>query len=109
MITRSRSVRKIEEIVGEPLTFASMLRSERECLELSQAEFGKILGVSRSYICDVEKSRKTVSVHQAVRFAQALGLSELVFAQLALEDEIKDLDFSITLSNTKKKKSRKTG
>ena len=48
MITRSKSVRKIEEIVGESLTFASMLRSERECLELSQAEFGKMSDISKS-------------------------------------------------------------
>lgn len=98
MIARSKSVRKIEEIVGESLTFASMIRRKRECLELSQADLGKIPGVNRSYNCDIEKIRKPVIVHQAVKFAKALGLSEPVFVQLALEDEIKNLNFSITLS-----------
>ena len=98
MTIKSKTVKKIEEIVGEELTFGSMLRSERECRELTQTEFGNLLGVGKAYVCDIEKGRKKVTVHQAVKFASILGLSELVFAQLALQEEVQGLDLEIKVS-----------
>ena len=37
------------------------------CDKISQSEFARTLGVSRSHLCDVEKGRKVVSPeHEAV-------------------------------------------
>lgn len=98
MTIKSKTVKKIEEIVDKELTFGSMLRSERECRELTQLEFGKLLGVGKAYICDIEKGRKRVTAHQAVKFANIMGLSELLFAQLALQEEVQDLNLEIKVS-----------
>ena len=40
-----------------PVTLGGMIWSLRECDEVSQAEFARRLGVSRSHLCDVEKGR----------------------------------------------------
>ncbi len=44
--------------------------------EMSQVEFAKQLGISRSHLCDIEKGRKSVSVARAARFAKILGYGE---------------------------------
>lgn len=98
MTIKSKTVKKIEDIVGEELTFGNMLRSERECRELTQIEFGKLLGVGKAYVCDIEKGRKRVTVHQAVKFANILGLSKLLFAQWALQEEVQGLGLEVKVS-----------
>ena len=88
MTTRkSKTVSILENIAGEELNFANLVHSTRLGMELSQEEFGKILGVKRAYICDIEKGRTDVSVEQALKFADKLGKSKLVFVQLAIEDQ----------------------
>ena len=53
-----------------PLTLGRMLWSIRMCDEISQTEFARMLGVSRSHICDVEKGRKLVSSERAAAGCQ---------------------------------------
>ncbi len=45
----------------------------RENLGLSQAELGKKLGVSRAYICDIEKHRRSVGKDMAKNLAKITG------------------------------------
>lgn len=56
--------------------------------DISQAEFAKKLGVSRQYLCDVEKGRRLVSPEQAARFAKAFRHRPEVLVRLALQDAV---------------------
>jgi transcriptional regulator with XRE-family HTH domain len=84
-IKKSNARRFLEELVGRPLTLNNLLESLRLCEELSQAEFAKMLKISPSHLCDIEKGRKIVSPQRAARFAQILGYSETQFVKLALQ------------------------
>jgi len=55
------------------------------CDEYSQVEFAKLLGISKSHLCDVEKGRKSVSPGRAVRWAKTLGYGERQFVRLSLQ------------------------
>ncbi|MCC6746151.1 MAG: helix-turn-helix transcriptional regulator [Deltaproteobacteria bacterium] len=56
--------------------------------DLSQVAFAKKVGISRQYLCDVEKGRRLVSPEQAARFAKAFGHPPRVLVQLALQDAV---------------------
>ena len=58
----------------------------RECDEISQGDFSKKLGVSQSYLCDLENNRKIVSPKKAAEFARILEDSEILFVTLAIDD-----------------------
>jgi transcriptional regulator with XRE-family HTH domain len=75
-------------ILGGPLTFAAAVEALRVGEELSQAAFARKLGVSRQYLCDVEKGRRLVSPEQAARFAEAFGHPPNVLVRLALQDAV---------------------
>lgn len=75
----------LERLTGGPLTFGEMLSSIRLCDEYSQVEFAKLLDISKSHLCDVEKGRKSVSPGRAIRWAQVLGYSEKQFVRLSLQ------------------------
>ena len=77
------------DILGEPLSFGAAVESLRIGLETSQSAFAKKLGVSRQYLCDVEKGRKLVSPEQAARFAKVFGHPMTVFVRLALQDTVR--------------------
>ncbi|MEO5760774.1 MAG: helix-turn-helix transcriptional regulator [Vicinamibacteria bacterium] len=53
---------------------------------MSQAEFARVLGISKSHLSDLECGRKAISPDRAARFARALELSEAQFVRLALQD-----------------------
>ena len=77
----------LEELLG-PMTLGGMLWSLRMCDEISQSEFARRLGVSRSHLCDVEKGRKLVSPERAAAWAKVLGFPETVFVKLALQEQL---------------------
>jgi transcriptional regulator with XRE-family HTH domain len=89
----------LEKITGGPLTFARLIHSTRLCEEKSATEFAKILGISKSHLCDIEKGRKSVSIERAVAFAEALGHSEYLFVELALQTQVNKagLDYKVSL------------
>lgn len=82
------TIKTLEKISGRKLTIGSMLWSIRECDEISQTAFAKILGVSRQYLCDVEHDRKSISAKMAAQFAGILGYSQSQFVRLALQAEL---------------------
>ena len=54
--SKGSSVSKLEnDILGGPLTFGMAVEALRIRDELSQSAFAKKLGVSRQYLCDVER------------------------------------------------------
>ncbi len=83
------SVDELErKILKGPVTFGEAVESLRVRDEWSQVEFAKKLGLSRQYLCDVEKGRRLVSPEQAARFARAFGHPAQVLVQLALQDAV---------------------
>ena len=76
------------ESIDGPMTLGGMLWSLRMCDEISQSEFARRLGVSRSHLCDVEKGRKLVSPERATAWAKVLGFPETVFVKLALQEQL---------------------
>ena len=88
----------LEKLFG-PLTFADVIHSIRLCQEKSATEFAKILGISKSHLCDIETGRKAVSLERAVVFAEILGDSKDLFVELALQTQIEKagLDYKVTI------------
>ena len=80
----------IESLLGGALTFGMAVESLRMRDELTQTVFAKKLGISRQYLCDVEKGRRLVSPEQAARFAKAFGHPQNVLVQLALQDSVRE-------------------
>ena len=71
-----------------PLTFGDLLSSHRLCEEMSQKEFAKLLGISPSSLCDLEKGRTIPTVARARKIAKKLKMSEKVFIEMALQEQL---------------------
>ncbi len=80
----------LENLTGGPLTLSEFIRAIRLGEEMSQIEFAKLLKISKSHLCDIEKNRKTVSPRRAAYFAKKLGYSQEQFVRLALEAILKE-------------------
>lgn len=89
--------RVLEKLVGGPLTLGTAIRATREGAGMSQAGFARELGVTRSYLCDLEKNRKTVSPAKAAQFARILGYSEQQYVRLALQDVLRRSGLAYTV------------
>jgi transcriptional regulator with XRE-family HTH domain len=87
-----------ERILGGPLTFGAAVEALRVGDELSQAAFARKLRISRQYLCDVEKGRRSVSPEQAARFAKAFGHPPNVLVQLALQDAVRASGLKLKVS-----------
>ncbi len=83
-----RSLKTLEKIIGKKPTLGDYLHALRECREDSQGDFAELLGVSRQYLCDIEKNRRVVSARMAAAFAKKLHYPPELFVRLALEDEL---------------------
>jgi transcriptional regulator with XRE-family HTH domain len=55
-------------------SIGAKIRREREKLGTSQEEFGKLAGVHRTYVGMVERGEKNITIHNLIRFADALKL-----------------------------------
>lgn len=88
----------LEDVTGGPLTFGGLLGAIRLGEELSQVEFAKKLGLSKSRLCDIEKGRKTVSPGRAARFARTFGYSEDQFVRLALQAMVEEAGLRLKVS-----------
>jgi transcriptional regulator with XRE-family HTH domain len=81
----SDAVQFLEKLVGK-LTLAKVLRSTRECDELSQRDFADLLGISKHYLSDLEKGRRIASPSHAWAWAKKLGYHPRQWAELAIQD-----------------------
>lgn len=82
---KSNARRLLEKTLDSSLTIGELLNSIRLGEEMTQEEFAKLLGISKSHLCDIEKGRKVVSAERAYSFAVTLGYSEKQFVKLALQ------------------------
>ena len=87
----------LESLMGGPLTLGAALSGLREAEAQSLAEFARLLGVSRSHLCDIEQGRRAVSPERAARFAKALAQSESQFVRLALQDQVRSAGLHLTV------------
>lgn len=78
----------MEKINGGPLTFGQLINSLRKCDEWSQVKLAAKMGISKAYLCDIEKERRLVSPELAAHFAKVMGYSLNQFVALALEDQL---------------------
>ena len=85
---KSLALKLLESVSGGPVTLGRLIEAIRLGEELSQPDFSKRLGISKSHLNDIEKERKTVSPERAARFACALGYSEKRFVQLSLQSQL---------------------
>ncbi len=86
----SSETKFLKELLGGPLTFGMAVEALRTRDDISQAEFSNKLGISRQYLCDIEKGRRFASPTQAARFAKALEHPTKILVQLALQDSIRE-------------------
>jgi transcriptional regulator with XRE-family HTH domain len=93
----------LDELLGGPATFGSMLHGLRLCEEASQTEFAERLGISRSHLCDIEHGRKLVSPKKAAEYAAILKNSKVLFVQTALQDQVNQIcePYVVTLEKRK--------
>lgn len=82
------TIKKLEKISGEKLTFGNLISSIRLGEEITQVEFAKMLGVSKQYLCDVEHGRRGVSIATAAEWAKKLRYSTDQFVRLTIQDEL---------------------
>lgn len=96
-IEKEYSSAELEKEYG-PLTFGRALWSHRKCEEISQKDFAKMLGISPSSLCDLEKERKLPSVSRAARIAKILNEPEKIWIRLALQDMLREADLKYEVS-----------
>jgi transcriptional regulator with XRE-family HTH domain len=83
---KSESIRFLEKLTGGPVTLGRFLEAVRQGEEMTQPQFAKKLGISKSHLNDIEKGRKALSPDRAARFAKILGYSQARLVKLALQD-----------------------
>lgn len=83
-----KSTAFLEDLTGKEMTFGNLLWSIRECEEMSQTALAKKLKITRQYLCDIERGRRTVSTKSAAEFAIKLGYSPAQFIRLAVQEEL---------------------
>lgn len=76
------TIQKIESLAKAKLSFRNLLKAIRRGEEMSQVEFANLLGISKQYLCDLEKGRKFVSPKVAAGFALKLHYSDKQFIRL---------------------------
>lgn len=88
MSTKSKASQFLEEKLG-PMTFGEFVTSARELMDISQSELARKLKISRSMVCDIEKSRVLVSPKLAVRIARLAGFPEKFAVTYCLQDQLR--------------------
>ncbi len=85
----------------EPLTFADLLRIQREDEGMAQTEMAKVLGITKQKLCDFEKARRIPSAKMAASWAKKLGHPQEVWVQIALQDQLRqdELDFEVSVAS----------
>jgi len=90
--------RHLEKLTGGPLTFGSLIQATRLAEEQSLEVFARQLGVSRAYLCDIEKGRRSVSVERAAAWARKLGYLEAQYVTLALQGAVNAAGLKLLVS-----------
>jgi DNA-binding XRE family transcriptional regulator len=84
----TKALKALEKKFG-PVSFGGFLRSARTMKDMTQVEMADFLGVSKSTLCDIEKSRQLVSIDLASKIARKCDLSESFAVQAAITDQLR--------------------
>ena len=66
---------KIKEEGGDSLN----IKEKRERLGISQKELAEKVGMSQSFLCDIEQGRSKPSIDTALKIAEALNIGDIKF------------------------------
>lgn len=58
----------------------------RESYDLNQVDFSEKIGISKTYLCDIEKGRRNISLNKAISISKELHINPLQFIQLIIQD-----------------------
>jgi transcriptional regulator with XRE-family HTH domain len=83
------SAREVLREMRENTTFGEYVRAMRECNDVSQSELAARLAVTRQYIHGVEADRNYASIKTAIKIADALGYSRILFIEKLLEGQLR--------------------
>jgi transcriptional regulator with XRE-family HTH domain len=97
--SKGYSAKALEQaLFPEGISFGEAVESLRLRDDISLTALAKKIGVSRQYLCDVEKGRRFVSPEQAARFAKAFGHPAEVLVQLSLQDSVRASGLALKVS-----------
>ena len=85
---KSDAIGFLESLTKGPITFGGLIEAIRQGEEMTQPEFARRLGISKSHLNDIEKGRKAVSPERAAKFAKVLGYSKERFVALSLQAQV---------------------
>ena len=57
------------------MTFGQNLKAIRKRMKLTQTEMAERIGISQSYLADIEHNRKNISLAVVIRIAKSLNIS----------------------------------
>ena len=55
------------------------IKERREQLGISQKELAEKVGISQSFLCDIEQGRSKPSIDTAIKIAQVLNVTDIKF------------------------------
>ena len=55
------------------------IKERREQLGISQKELAEKVGISQSFLCDIEQGRSNPSIDTALKIAEALNIDDIKF------------------------------
>ena len=55
------------------------IKERREQLGISQKELAEKVGISQSFLCDIEQGRSKPSIDTALKIAEALNIEDIKF------------------------------
>ena len=55
------------------------IKEKRERLGISQKELAEKVGISQSFLCDIEQGRSKPSIDTAIKIAQVLNVDDIKF------------------------------
>lgn len=96
-MTTEYGLKEMEKEYG-PITFGNALWAHRKGEEMTLKEFAKMLGITPSSLCDLEKGRRIPSVKRAAKIARTLGMSEKTWVGFAIQDMIREADLEYHVS-----------
>lgn len=87
-------LKKLKRDTG-PISFGDLLLYYRESIGMTQAALGEKLGLSRQFVCDLEKGRRLVSVEMASQVAKAIKEPVAYWVEVALQDQVRKANLNL--------------
>ena len=84
--------------LGDFFSFGDLIATFRMCDEMDQREFSTKLGVSESYLRDVEARRVVVGPAEAAAWARVVGYPATEFVRRLLQDLLDEAEVDMCVS-----------